>query len=330
MKEIIEKYLSGKTDAQEYRQLLNWIRQNGHLRDFQKFKKDWESDGLMKEFPAGSKEKWNLLQGQLLRTTYIQLQKSKRNLRIFRYAAIFIAFVLMTAVGIKWIDRDSAEDVYYNIVKADAGQIANVILPDHTQVWLNSGSSIRYDNEFASTNREIELVGEAYFQVSKNPQLPLIVTGSPVQVKVLGTKFNISAYPDDKLFNVVLEEGKVELISDVYKNFRKELIPGELAAFNKGSKEMAVKKVNVELHTAWKDGIINIYNLPLDEVVVKLAKRYNQKFEVDEEVKQIRYTYTIKNESLSDVLRLMETITPVVAVQKGEIISLKYQKHTKN
>ncbi|MGV8090394.1 MAG: FecR family protein [Mangrovibacterium sp.] len=330
MKEIIEKYLSGKTNEQEHHQLLNWIRKNNHLKDFQHIKRDWESDVLLKEFPENSKEKWNLLQGQLLRETYIQLQKSKFYLKIFQYAAIFIAFVLMTAVGIKWISTDSGRNNHYSMVKADAGQIANVILPDQTQVWLNSGSFIRYNNEFASTNREIELVGEAYFQVSKNPQLPLIVTGSPVRVKVLGTKFNVSAYPDDNLFKVVLEEGKVELRSDVYKDLKKELVPGELAAFNKESKELTIEKVNVELHTAWRDGIINIYNLPLDEVVVKLSKRYNQKFEVDKEVKQIRYTYTIKNESLSDVLRLMETITPIVAVQKGEIINLKYSKQMKN
>jgi ferric-dicitrate binding protein FerR (iron transport regulator) len=330
MKEIIEKYLSGKTDAEEHRQLLSWIRQNSHLKYFQEIKIEWESAELSKGFSTASKERWNLLQGKLLVETYAQLKRSKYYLRIFQYAAVFTAFVLMAAVGIKWIGSDLAGDVYYNTMKADAGQIANVILPDETQVWLNSGSFIRYNNNFGLTNRKIELVGEAYFQVSKNPQLPLIVTGSPVQVKVLGTKFNISAYPDDKLFNVVLEEGKVELISDIYKNFRKELVPGELAAFDKERKVLAVKNVNVELHTAWKDGIINIYNLPLCEVVVKLSKRYNQRFKVDEDVKQIRYTYTIKNESLSDVLRLMETITPVIAVQEEEVINLKYHKQMKN
>jgi ferric-dicitrate binding protein FerR (iron transport regulator) len=144
---------------------------------------------------------------------------------------------------------------------------------------------------------------------------------------VLGTRFNVSAYPEDKNFNVTLEEGSVELISDRYKNFSKKIEPGELAVFNKENRTYLVEKVNVELYTSWKEGMIHLYNLPLAEVVQKLEKRYNQKFQLDDEVKLLRYTYTIKNEPLSDILRLMETITPIDVIQEGEVISLKYNKN---
>ena len=327
MKATIKKYLTGKGTGDDHRQLLDWIREDDHLKDFYEIRNAWESDIFQSEMPADSQKSWSSLQNQLLIATQRKLQKSTRYLRFFKYAAVLIFAVFIATDGARLIGVGAGIDqLHYSTVKADAGQIANVILPDQTEVWLNSGSYIRYNNEFASSNREIELVGEAYFNVTKNATLPLLVSGSPIQVKVLGTKFNVSAYPEDHSFNVILEEGKVELISDRYKNFREEIKPNYLAVFNKESKQLDIRKVNVEHYTSWKNGMVNIYNLPLEKVVIKLSKRYNQQFEIDEEVKQLRYTYTIKNEPLSDILNLMETITPIEVIQKGDVIRLKYNR----
>ena len=105
--------------------------------------------------------------------------------------------------------------------------------------------------------------------------------------------------------------------------------PGELACFNKEKKNLTVSSVNTGLFTSWKDGIINIYNLPLSEVVIKLEKRYNQRFMIDKPIRNLPYTFTIKNENLNSILSLMEKITPVDAVQRGNIIELKYNKDKK-
>tara|TARA_R110002050_G_scaffold116333_1_gene232710 strand:+ start:2486 stop:3478 length:993 start_codon:yes stop_codon:yes gene_type:complete len=327
MKTLIEKYLSGKSSADEQRQLLHWMRQGDHLKGFRTVKQQWESDAFHGETPEISKEAWSSLQGILLQQTQRRLQRSTRYLRVFQYAAIFLVIVFIAAVSARLVGVNQGRETRYNTVQADAGQIARVVLPDQTEVWLNSGSSIKYSNDFAFSDRNVELVGEAYFSVTKNPDQPLIVSGSDIQVRVLGTKFNVSAYSEDKNFSVTLEEGSVELISDRYKNFSKKIEPGELAVFNKEHKTYLVEKVNVELYTSWKEGMIHIYNLPLEEVVKKLEKRYNQKFQLDDEVKRLRYTYTIKNETLSDILRLMETITPIDVIQEGEVISLKYNKN---
>ena len=92
---------------------------------------------------------------------------------------------------------------------------------------------------------------------------------------------------------------------------------------------MVLSTVNTGLFTSWKDGIINIYNMPLSELVIKLEKRYNQKFEVDNEIKNLPYTFTIKNEKLSNILSLMEKITPVDVVQSGNVIELRYNQQKK-
>jgi len=324
MKAIIKKYLAGKSTDGDHRQLLEWIREDDHLKDFQEVKSEWESKAFYETMPEGSQKSWNAVQNQLLVATQRKLQKSTRYLQFFKYAAVLVFAVFIAAAGAKLAGIGfGADQLQYSVVKADAGQIANVVLPDQTEVWLNSGSYIRYSNAFALKNREIELFGEAYFSVTKNPEMPLVVTGSDIEVKVLGTKFNVSAHPEDQYFSVTLEEGKVELISG---HFNEALEPNQLAVFNKNTKELDIKQVNVEHYTSWKDGIINIYNLPLEELVLKLSKRYNQKFVVEEEAKQIRYTYTIKNEPLSDILRLMETITPIEVVQTGEVINFKHRK----
>jgi ferric-dicitrate binding protein FerR (iron transport regulator) len=323
VKKLIKKYLSGKGSDEEHRDLLGWMREGRHREKFQDVKKEWESEALSEDMPDQSNDAWNIMQKVILEDTQRELRKSTRYLKVFQYAAVLVAFFFVAGISAKMLGLQFNSNHQYSIIKADAGQIANVVLPDSSEVWLNSGSYIKYSNDFASSNRNVELYGEAYFRVKKNKKLPFLVTGSPIHVKVLGTKFNVSAYPEDNLFKVTLEEGSVKVYSEIYDGIDKEIKPGELASFNKKNKTLFVKDVNVDLHTSWKDGILNIYNLSLEEVAVKLDKRYNQKFEVDEDVKKLQYTYTIKNESLFDILKLMETITPIEAVQEGDVIRIK-------
>ncbi|WP_423127199.1 FecR family protein [Gaoshiqia sp. Z1-71] len=326
MKSLIRKYLSGSGSRLDQQQLLDWLRTDGHLSGFQTEKAKWEKESLHERMSLTTQASWNSVQQQLLDQAHANLSETTKYLRFFRYAAVLLVLFSIGLITVYLLGRSTVSQEFFTMVKAEPGQIANVVLPDQTQVWLNSGSYIRYSNQYASTNRNIELVGEAFFEVTKNKELPLTVKGSVIDVKVMGTKFNVSAYPDDNYFYVALEEGKVELSSDQLKNFRYEMMPNDFASFNKETHAMDLKKVNVDLYTSWKDGMINIYNLPLEEVIVKLSKRYNQKFQVDNELKQLRYTYTIKNEALSDILTLMETITPIDVVQKGDLIHLKYNK----
>jgi transmembrane sensor len=326
MKSLIRKYLSGRSTRDEQKQLLDCIREEGGLSEFHVEKSRWEKEAINGEMPLFSRQSWGALQKELFLYTQNKLERTTIRMHYFRYAAAVLILVSISLVTLYIVNIHSNNSLVYTTVKAEQGQLANVILPDRTEVWLNSGSYIKYNNRFSSTNRDVELVGEAYFNVVKNKDLPLIVKGAPIQVKVLGTKFNVTAYPDDHYFSVALEEGKVELFSSQFDGFSRHLIPGQLAVFNEETHELKIRHTNVGLYTSWKDGIINIYNLPLEEVIVKLSKRYNQKFEIDDKVKSIRYTYTIKNEPLSEVLKLMETITPINAVQEGDIIKLKYNE----
>ena len=141
-----------------------------------------------------------------------------------------------------------------------------------------------------------------------------------LKIKVTGTTFNVSSYPENKTVDIVLESGSVELSNKKSSSFSYTMKPGEMAQIETENQRLQISQVNTTRFTSWKDGIINIYNQSLSEVVKRLETRYNQNFDFDEDIKDFHYTFTIKNEPLSEIILLMEKITPVKAVQKEDVI----------
>lgn len=326
MNSNIKKYLTGKSSHDEQKELLNWIRKEKNLKEFQQVKEEWKTEMRNEAMPTELASNWKSVQNRMMEQLQQEVGRKQRTLNFFRYAAVFLVLIAVPALIYTLSTNKPEAPLTYTTVAADYGQISKVVLPDSSVVWINSGSAIKYNNRFSATNRDIELVGEAFFKVAHNPDVPMIVSSSNLQVKVLGTEFSVSAYSEEENIQVVLEKGKVELTSNSDSRFKQEMKPGEMASFSKVKKELAIATVNTNLYTSWKDGLINIYNLPLSELVIKLEKRYNQKFEVDEAIKSMPYTFTIKNEDLSSVLSLMEKITPVVAIQDKNVIKLKHNK----
>lgn len=326
MRFIIKKYLSGNSSEKEQETLLDWMRQEDNLPEFEAVKNEWKKEVIQEPIPLQYEQSWNNIQGAMLGSVQSNLQRAQRTLYFIRIAAILVVLLLIPSLVFFYTRTKENTPLTYTTVSADLGQISKVLLPDSSVIWINSGSTIKYNNRFSTSNRDIELVGEAYFQVHKNKELPLIVNSQDLNVKVLGTEFCVSSYPEENTIHVILEKGKVELSSDVNKDFIQQMNPGEMAIFNKEKNTLSLSTVNTGMYTSWKDGLINVYNLPLSEVVIKLERRYNQKFVVDKAIKDLPFTFTIKNEDLHSILRLMEKITPIDAVQKGNIIELKYNK----
>lgn len=326
MNSNIKKYLTGKSSHDEQKELLNWIRTEKNLKEFQQVKEEWKAEMRNEAMPTELASNWKSVQNRMMEQLQQEVGRKQRTLNFFRYAAVFLVLIAVPALIYTLSTNKPEAPITYTTVAADYGQISKVVLPDSSVVWINSGSAIKYNNRYSATNRDIELEGEAFFKVTHNPDVPLIVSNADLRVKVLGTEFSVSAYSEEESIQVVLEKGKVELTSATDARFRQELKPGEMASFSKEKKELAINSVNTNLYTSWKDGLINIYNLPLSELVIKLEKRFNQKFEVDEAIKNMPYTFTIKNEDLSSVLSLMEKITPVTAIQDKNVIKLKHNK----
>jgi len=320
MKQIIYRYLEGKATEAEQLQLLKWLRNKQNRFVFNSYSLGWKESLDVNQLPDEGQKSWNQIQAVILEKSYKQWQHSRKVQSFFKYAAIFFFMVTLTGLGWYIIQSKNPNQLLYTRVLAEKGHISKVELPDGSLVWLNSGSEITYSSLFADKNRNIQLNGEAYFNVSHNEQLPLLVSCGELKVKVLGTKFNVSAYEENNQVDVVLEKGSVELLDAKIKSFDYRLKPGERAMFNKTEQKMTVSNVNTVKFTSWKDGIINIYDQSLEQVVKRLESRYNQKFRFSDNIKDYRYTFTIKNEPLDEIIQLMEKITPVKAIQEDDVI----------
>ncbi len=329
MKEIVIKYLEDRATKEEKEKLLAWLRNKENRIVFNSYSLDWKKSLDSEQLPFGSEEVWNKIQAHLLQRSFSRWQKTFKTQQILKIAAIFFFLLSIGSLIYLFSNRQNSTPEFFTNVIADCGQISKVKLPDGSMVWLNSGSQITYSNLFSSKNRNINLEGEAYFKVTRNTELPLIVSCNEIQVKVLGTEFNVTAYPRSKHIDVVLEKGSIELLNKNVESFSYKIKPGERASFNKTNRKLQVSNVNTSKFTSWKEGVINIYNQSLEELAERLKVRYNQKFIIGDDVKNIHYTFTINNESIDEIIKLMEGISPIKAIQKNDTILFKLDKNKK-
>jgi transmembrane sensor len=161
------------------------------------------------------------------------------------------------------------------------GKTSEVMLSDGTKVFLNAGSRLIYPESFSGKTREVFLVGEAFFDVKHDQNHPFIVQLSDLRVKVLGTRFNISAYASDKVIETVLAEGKVNIEKNNAGIFDKalEMTPNHLASFDRTSKETSLTKVNTENYILWTAGILKFESTDLNHITKRLERFYNIRFE---------------------------------------------------
>ncbi|WP_319231977.1 FecR domain-containing protein [Draconibacterium orientale] len=218
--------------------------------------------------------------------------------------------------------RDSNEGkVQMNEVIVPFGKRSELSLADGTQVWLNAGSRLAFPTKFTNETREVYLQGEACFKVAKNENQPFIVKANELDVKVLGTHFNIAAYPDDETIETVLVEGSVALTKK--KSFglgSKSVVlqPNQKATFNKEEKEIVVSdEPDADVYLAWTEGWFEFKKQSLERVFIKLERYYNIHISVPEEFPSeeiitgkldLKDSLAVVMEVLSDVAKLDYTI----------------------
>lgn len=177
---------------------------------------------------------------------------------------------------IKYSSNASINKLVYNQIKIPYGKTFNVKLSDGTVVYLNSGTILKYPVKFIKgMNREVFLDGEAYFDVSKDKLHPFIVNANAMNVKVLGTKFNVSSYKDDTEISTVLVEGSVSLSNDTKPNKKALLTPGYKGVWNKSGTGISLEKVDTKLYTDWMNGEVIFRKSTFNEMIKKLERSYN-------------------------------------------------------
>ena len=177
--------------------------------------------------------------------------------------------------GIQYEDTELSELVY-NTLKIPYGKKFQVTLSDGTKVFLNSGSSMKFPVKFISgTDRTVFLSGEAYFDVKKNND-PFIVKAENIDVKVLGTQFNVSAYKEDEAMRTVLVEGSVQLLgNNPEHNTEVFLQPEQEAIWDKAEKNMVVEKADITSAIAWMNGQLIFREVAFKDIIKRLERSYN-------------------------------------------------------
>lgn len=198
------------------------------------------------------------------------------------------------------------------------GKRSNILLSDGTMVWLNAGSKLIFPQKFSGKTRKVFLKGEAYFDVSKNKDMPFIVSTDKLNVTVHGTKFNMRDNDSDNELEVVLVEGAVSLKENGVLNLLgKEinLLPNQKAVFNKTDNKTNVESnVDISYYISWKEGLLEFNRESILNVFNRLSRYYNIRFITENSVelnKKISGKLDLK-ESLADVLKVISDAAPVI------------------
>jgi transmembrane sensor len=194
----------------------------------------------------------------------------------------------ITLNGEQTIRNDSRQSTpEMNTLMIPYGSRSTITLSDGTMVWLNAGSRLIYPSRFVDKTREVFLIGEAYFDVSRNERQPFVVKTTDMQLEVLGTKFNVVAYPEDFAVQAILAEGSVEIkrSGEGRRDRGTVLEPGDLAYFNKKTMEIRTQKVNVDEYTLWTEGLFSFTNTDFNRITKKLERYYNIQFQFDDPFK---------------------------------------------
>ena len=313
---LLVKFFTGEASREEEKIIQDWIaKSEDNQKEFEVYNKLWlDSEKLMMPGVIDVES--------ALQKTKNQIPQFRKKIHLLNYwrqaAAILITAVVLSSVFNYIIKPQSTKtaQVIYQELKSVYGAQTKVQLADGTTVWLNSGSKLNFPTSFENLpERNVTLVGEGYFDVAKNPKQPFIVHTSQLDVKVLGTSFNVNAYESEKIVTVALVEGKVSLIKHI-KGKEKPLLnlkPNEVAKYDvDNNKLIHTKEVDLEKYTSWKDGKIVFNNEPLEKVVAKLENWYNVTIEVkDKQLLKYCITGTFDNESLDQVLYYLSLSSPI-------------------
>lgn len=207
-------------------------------------------------------------------------------------------------------DRMQQDKISFNKITIPRSGEYKLTLADGTRVWLNSATELKYPVEFKGNSRQVFLQGEAYFEVVADMERPFVVTTPGINVNVLGTGFNVMAYPDDAEQAVTLVHGKVGVRTEKQQVI---LQPDEQYVYQSATHQGTVRRVDVAEYIGWKEGVMNFDSMPLDELTHKLSRWYDVDFFfTSEQLKNLNFSGAFKKyNELRYVLNIIEEITDV-------------------
>ena len=219
--------------------------------------------------------------------------------------------------------KNIVNDVLLNKLIVPKGKRSSLVLSDGSKIWINSGSTLEFPSKFEKNKREIDVNGEIYIEVVKDRNKPFIVNTSKFKIEVLGTKFNVSAYNEDKKHEVALVDGSVKIITDQGNSV--EIKPNELLTISRNS--LMREYVDIYNYISWKDGIFKFTSEPLENIMLRLSRYYDISIDCTNDIRDIDISgKLVLFDDPETVLNNISIIVPVKYKKEGgKIIFSKKQ-----
>jgi ferric-dicitrate binding protein FerR (iron transport regulator) len=312
-KEKLRRYTSGKFSFNDYLSVSSYFQNEA---DDDRLKKSMEADWNDPQPASNNKERLS----QVLDKLHHQINlNGKGRANVFhnfyhafsKIAMILIIPALITICVLSYFSIHSSGTLEsWAEIHSPVGSRTKFQLPDGTQGWLNSGSSIKYPVNFMK-HRNVEISGEAWFDVVHLPSQDFRVITPYFDVKVVGTQFNVVAYDNETTAEVILEKGKVLLLGKD-KKVIDELNPDQYLVYNKSTKLLMKTTIDAKAYTSWKDGLLIFRNVPMTEIARRLERRYNTEIIVHgDSLKASIFRATFQDESLDDICKMLSTVAPI-------------------
>lgn len=298
--ELIAKELTSDITEEEHELLGKELATDESLKsNFHSLKTYW-----MHFFPSGKSHNIIEKTEKKLDFTYDKNSLTNKSL-IYKIAAIFF-FLLSVGMG-TWFFMQTEDAPELREYTCGAGEVKKVVLPDGTRVWLNNMSVLLTMEPFEKELRRVKLIGEAYFDVTHNAGKPFVVETFGLTTEVLGTSFNVNAYPELKHKEIILYEGKVKISSDDDPQNSLLINAGEKVRVSENNSDFYVSGIDTGKPAEWRAGILEFRNEEFFQIARKLERKFNTRiFIASRETGKLRFTAEFEKEPLDKILKLLK------------------------
>lgn len=310
--DILKRFVSGKFSFSDYLLVTYWFKNKEHSPDLKIImEEEWNYTDNTVDKAERLNKILELLHKQIKSETQESLTKVQKIYHRFsRIAAIFFIPALISIALLSYLTfHTTGTPESYTEIYAPIGTRAKFQLPDGTEGWLNSGSSIKFPVRFK--NRNVEISGEAWFDVTHQKSKEFRVITPYFDVKVLGTRFNVVAYNNEETAEIILEKGKVAIL-DKNDELKTELVPDQQVIYNKSTRQLTKATIDSKSYTSWKDGLLVFKNVPMSEIARRLERKYNAEIILHgNSLKSSVFRATFSDERLDEICKMMSEVAPI-------------------
>jgi ferric-dicitrate binding protein FerR (iron transport regulator) len=326
VEDIISRYLSGTVTKEEREFLLHWLEEEKYNRV--KFGKVYDMWLYSNASLTGDDELEAALSRFRERTSgYQKKTHSPKGISSYmmRIAASVILFFAVGYAGYVIGDKNNRAIPVNRLLTGEDGK-GKFVLPDGTTVWLNANSMLEYPESFAAGKRLVRLEGEGLFEVTEDVSRPFFVQVGGLETEVLGTCFLINNYSYKPIAEAILVNGSVKIDGD-YFSAPRILYPGQLLTYNKRTQQTELSFVDTDDYTNWIHSKLVFDKTNLAKVIINLKKWYGVDIVASTELtRNVHMSFTIRRESLEEILKYMSVTAPIAYEWKNDVLHLSLRK----